>query len=61
MHKKHCDDTRPAFPIVFPGSDISPRDAIGVPSLARQSSMPRTGAESTVTRPTAPSAGRVSE
>src|SRR6201987_5122712 len=60
MHKKHRDDTRPPFPIVFPGSDISPRDAIGVPSLARQSSMPRTGAESTVTRPTAPSAGRVS-
>ena len=51
MHKKHCDDTRPAFPIVFPGSDISPRDAIGVPSPARQSSMPRTGAESAVTRP----------
>ena len=31
------------------------------PSLARQSSMPRTGAESTVTRPTATSAGRVSD
>ena len=51
MHKKHYDDTRPAFPIVFPGSDISPRDAIGVPSPARQISMPRTGAESADTRP----------
>jgi hypothetical protein len=61
MHKKHCDDTRPAFPIVFPGPDISPRDAIEVPSPATQSSMPRIGAESTVAKPTAPSAGRVSE
>jgi hypothetical protein len=30
MHRKHCDDSRRAFPLAAPHSDITPREALAL-------------------------------